>query len=475
MTTSKILKFEGTTGKLSARLDMPNGAPLAFALFAHCFTCSKDFFATMRIANGLTQAGIAVLRFDFTGLGASEGEFENTNFTSNIEDLVRAADYLGAHYQAPALLIGHSLGGAAVLAAAEQIPNAKAVVTIGAPFDPGHVADNFKDHITEIKKEGVAEVTLAGRSFKIQKQFLEDIESQDQKTRIGSLRKALLVLHAPTDEYVGIENAGEIFLAAKHPKSFISLDGADHLLTRHADARYVADLIAAWAKRYISKPEATADPVTGLKVGPGDTLVIESGTGRFANLITTNGHNLTADEPESFGGDNTGPSPYDLLLSALGACTTMTLRMYGEHKGLPLERVAVKLHHKKIHAEDCADCETKDGKVDYIEREIEILGDELSRITGIGTITQNLGYMMRSGAPDALDQMVAKSYGIMAIQLLSGDQHGLMMALRDGKYTTVAADTLLQGQKRVDIDELYDVEAYRPRITRAFGKPMFLY
>lgn len=378
MTKTQRLEFEGTTGMLAARLDLPNGKPRAFALFAHCFTCSKDIFAASRIAGRLTEAGYAVLRFDFTGLGASDGEFENTNFTSNIEDLVKAADYLRENHQAPELLVGHSLGGAAVLAAAEQIPEAKAVVTIGAPFDPGHVTDNFKDHIQEIKKEGVAEVTLAGRAFKIKKQFLDDIESQDQAARISALRKALLILHAPTDDYVAIENASEIFLTAKHPKSFISLDTADHLLTRQLDASYAADIIAAWASRYLRPaPEAT-HPETALDIGAGDTLVIERGSGKFANQITSSGHDLNADEPKSYGGDNTGPTPYDLLLSSLGACTSMTLRMYADHKGLALDRIAVKLTHKKIHAEDCADCETKEGKIDYIEKEIEIIGPTLT-------------------------------------------------------------------------------------------------
>lgn len=379
MPKTERLEFEGSAGRLAARLDLPAGDPRAFALFAHCFTCSKDILAATRIAGRLTAGGFAVLRFDFTGLGASAGEFENTNFSSNTEDLIKAADYMRDNLAPPQILIGHSLGGAAVLAAAGRIVEAKAVVTIGAPYDPGHVKNNFKDHIAIIQKEGVAEVTLGGRSFTIKKQFLDDIESQDQETRVKNLGKALLILHSPTDEYVGIENAGEIFQAAKHPKSFISLAGADHLLTREADAHFVADMIATWAGRYITGGAAKdAFPETSLKIGPGDTLVVERGTGKYANAINANGHLLTADEPKSFGGDNTGPSPYDLLLSALGACTTMTLRMYAGRKGLALERVAVRLHHEKIHAEDCADCETKAGMIDFIEREIELSGDTLT-------------------------------------------------------------------------------------------------
>ena len=378
MAKPQRLEFEGTAGKLAARLDMPQGAPRAYALFAHCFTCSKDIFAASRIAGKLTESGIAVLRFDFTGLGASDGEFENTNFTSNVEDLVKAADYLRDNHGAPCILIGHSLGGAAVLAAAGDIPEAKAVVTIGAPFDPNHVRHNFEDHIDVIEKEGVAEVTLAGRQFKIKKQFLDDIRSQDQAARVKTLKKALLIFHSPTDDYVSIDNAGEIFMAAKHPKSFVSLAGADHLLTRQQDAHFVADMIATWAARYVGDAPAKAFPDTAFDIQKGDTVVVERGTGKFANVIDSNGHALLADEPESYGGTNTGPTPYDLLSSSLGACTAMTIRMYADHKKLPLERVAVKIHHKKIHAEDCADCETKEGKVDKFWKEIEITGDQLT-------------------------------------------------------------------------------------------------
>ncbi len=372
---SEKIMFTGTQGKLAARLDRPPGTPRACALFAHCFTCSKDVFAAARIAEGLTAHGIAVFRFDFTGLGASEGDFANTNFTSNIADLLKAADHMRQKLSAPEIIIGHSLGGAAVLAAAGEIPEVKAVATIAAPYDPGHVADNFGDHIREIKEKGEAEVTLAGRPFRIQKQFLDDIESQDQKTRIAGLRKALLILHAPTDEIVGIDNASNIFIAAKHPKSFVSLDNADHLLTRRADAEYAADLLAAWASRYIgvSRPEPAFRPA--LKTGAGDTLVIKSETGKFTCNMDANGHDLIADEPLDYGGDNLGPSPYDLLLSSLGSCTAMTIKMYADRKKLPVTGIAVKLQHDKIHAEDCDDCETKAGKIDRIERELEIAGD----------------------------------------------------------------------------------------------------
>jgi len=256
--TAKREEFIGTEGqKLAARMDGPAGPIRAFALFAHCFTCGKDIFAASRIAQALTEHGIAVLRFDFTGLGASEGEFSNTNFSSNLADLIAAANYLRQNYRAPALLIGHSLGGAAVLAAATDIPEARAVVTIGAPIDPAHVTGLFRNHIDQIEGEGEAEVQLAGRPFRIKRQFLIDAAEQKLTGKIGHLRKALLVMHSPRDTTVGIDNALQIFSAAKHPKSFVSLDDADHLLTCKSDAIYAAKVIAAWSERYLSTP-ATA-------------------------------------------------------------------------------------------------------------------------------------------------------------------------------------------------------------------------
>ena len=375
---SEKLTFPSASGEqLAARLDLPAGKPRAYALFAHCFTCTKDIFAAARIAGGLAEQGIAVLRFDFTGLGHSEGEFANTNFSSNVDDLVAAAGYLAQECEAPKILIGHSLGGAAVLAAAPRIPGAVAVATIGAPAEPAHVQHLFQAARPEIEVKGEAEVLLAGRPFRIKKQFLEDIESRRLEEAVGGMRKALLVFHAPRDETVGIDNAGKIFVAAKHPKSFVSLDGADHLLSRKADARYVATVLAAWAGRYISEDGAAE----ALKAPSGTVIVRETGEGRFTQEIAAGAHALRADEPESYGGDDSGPGPYDLLLAGLGACTSMTLRLYAERKKWPLERTTVTMKHAKIHAEDCAECETKEGKLDRIERRLTLEGplDEAQR------------------------------------------------------------------------------------------------
>ena len=377
--TSEKFTFTGAGGNsLAARLDLPVGEVRAYALFAHCFTCTKDIFAAGRIAGGLAARGIAVLRFDFTGLGHSDGEFANTNFSSNVGDLVSAADHLRETRQAPKLLIGHSLGGAAVLAAAARVPEAVAVATIGAPADPSHVAHLFADHKAKIEQSGEAEVVLAGRTFRIQKQFLDDIAGQTLEPAIGGLRKALMIFHAPRDAIVGIENAGRIFAAAKHPKSFVSLDDADHLLSRHADAAYVAEVLAAWAGRYLGVEEAETLAPAPPATAPGTVVVQEAGAGPFAQTIAAGRHTLRADEPEDVGGGDSGPGPYDLVLAGLGACTSMTLRMYAGRKGWPVDHISVTLRHEKIHAKDCAECESKDGRIDRIARQIAIT-DPLDR------------------------------------------------------------------------------------------------
>jgi putative redox protein len=357
---------------LAARLDLPipPGKPRAYALFAHCFTCSKDSLAATRISQALTGEGFAVLRFDFTGLGGSGGDFANTNFSSNVGDLVAAADFLRANYAAPALLIGHSLGGAAVLAAAHRVPESVAVATIGAPSEPAHVRHLLAPAEAELTARGEAEIDLAGRRFHIRQQLLDDLAQSGTTEAIGRLRKALLIFHSPLDKTVSIDNAAQIFLAAKHPKSFVSLDQADHLVTRREDALYIAQVLAAWAGRYVVGTDA-APAAAG---APGEVTVTETGAGKFQQAIAVGPHHLLADEPASAGGDDTGPSPYDLLLAALGTCTAMTLRLYADQKKLPLERVTVRLRHAKVHAQDCADCETREGKIDRIDREIVLAG-----------------------------------------------------------------------------------------------------
>tara|TARA_R110002073_G_scaffold240524_1_gene402299 strand:+ start:1680 stop:2909 length:1230 start_codon:yes stop_codon:yes gene_type:complete len=376
MTTSEKVSFPGASGEtLAARLDLPDGPPLAYALWAHCFSCTKDVFAASRVARALTENGIAVLRFDFTGLGASEGDFANTNFSSNVGDLVAAADWMRDNLDAPAMLLGHSLGGAAVLVAAAKVPEAKAVITIGAPADATHVAHNFQESIAEIEAKGEAEVLLVGRPFRIKKQFLDDIRGQNVAAAVAGLKKALLIFHSPVDATVGIDNAAAIYGAAKHPKSFVSLDDADHLLSRKEDAEYAAGVIAAWARRYVCLEDAPASRIAP-QAEPGMVVVEETGQGKFQNAVSVGGrHVLMADEPKDAGGTDTGPGPYDFLLTALGACTAMTVRIYADLKGLPLDKVRVTLKHDKIHAEDCSECETKDGKLDRIVRDLHFEGD----------------------------------------------------------------------------------------------------
>lgn len=366
-------QFTGEGGhQLAAALELPDGEPAAFALFAHCFTCGKDTLAAKRISVALAAKGIAVLRFDFTGLGSSEGDFANSTFSSNVADLVHAADHLRTTRKAPSILIGHSLGGAAILAAAGKIPEAKAVVTIAAPSDPGHVTGLFKEHIDDIRAQGEVEVSLAGRPFRIKREFLDDIVEHELIQDIAGLHKALLVMHSPVDDTVGIDNATKIFVAAKHPKSFVSLDHADHLLTKPADALYAADMIAAWTSRYIdtAKPAKAMD----LPEEPRKVVVQETRKSKFNQIITVGPHHLVADEPIAAGGEDAGPGPYDFLLAGLGACTSMTMRLYADRKSLPLDRVTVTLKHSKIYAKDCAECETRDGMLDQIERDIAIDG-----------------------------------------------------------------------------------------------------
>lgn len=366
---SEKFTFPGHAGgQLAARLDLPTGTPKAVALFAHCFTCSKDIAAARRLATRLAENGIAVLRFDFTGLGQSEGAFETTTFSSNVADLLSAAEELTRRDLPPSLLIGHSLGGAAVLRAAPDMPGIKGVVTIGAPADPAHVTHNFGAALATIEKHGVADVNLGGGVLRIGQAFLDDVATEDLKPALAKLNAALLVLHAPRDSVVGIENASAIFLAAKHPKSFVTLDDADHLLSRPADADYAADVISAWSHRYIPAPE----PVTPAPAAVAEDIVrvTEADPDGFAQAVTQGGHTLSADEPAAVGGTDTGLTPYGLLSAGLGACTSMTIRMYARRKGWPLASVAVDVDHGKCHKTDAAGGD----RIDCFTRKIHLSG-----------------------------------------------------------------------------------------------------
>ena len=396
---SQRVTFQGSLGHdLAARLDFEEERPKAWALFAHCFTCSKDLRAVGRIAKALVARGFGVLRFDFTGLGESDGEFGATNFTSNLDDLRAAIDWLRSEHQAPSLIVGHSLGGAAVLSMAGEVEECRAVATLGAPSTTEHILETLKAQA--VKGEGpedaggsdeAVEVTLGGRSFRIQKQMFDDLENHRVLDAVGKLGKPLLICHSPFDDTVGIDHARDIYLAAKHPKSFFSLDHADHLLMNDpADAIWVADTLSSWASRYVElelevgeeEPQAELLAVpggTGLFDGelePGHVEVVEK-EGFAQHIVTAGGHRLVADEPKNVGGTDLGATPYDFLLTALGTCTNMTLRMYANHKSLPLDGVATRLSHERIHAEDCADCESEGGKVAEIRRTIVIDGDEL--------------------------------------------------------------------------------------------------
>ncbi len=369
--SSEKITFKNEQGQsLAASLEKPvDSHPIAYAIFAHCFTCSKNLTAVANISRALMQEGIAVLRFDFTGLGESEGDFSDTNFSSNVYDLVAAANFLEKNYDYPQLLIGHSLGGAAVLAASLHLEKVNAVATIGAPASPRHVRHLFDKDIDAILEDGEAQVSIGGRPFKIKSQFIEDLNKHQLKDELVRLKKALLIMHSPQDQIVGIENAAEIYENTMHPKSFLSLDGADHLLNDKNDSLYAGDMIAAWCRRYIS-----------IKSGGKSTLISEKQVvtrtkENYTTEINAGGHSFVADEPESVGGSNLGPDPYALLLSSLGACTGMTLRMYANRKNWPLKEVKVHLAHSKAYDTDCKNCDGKDKKIDYIERQLEMEGD----------------------------------------------------------------------------------------------------
>lgn len=367
---STRVSFTNKAGdQLAARLELPDHRkPAAYALFAHCFTCSKNLLAVTNISRALTAQGIAVFRFDFTGLGDSEGAFEETTFTTNVADLVAAADFLAQDYEAPSLLVGHSLGGAAVLFAAPQIASVKAVATIGAPSDPGHVQHLIKSGLEEIEQEGRARVNIGGRDFFIRKEFVQDLQQSNPKALMADFRFPLMVMHSPQDTTVGIENAAAIYSAAWHPKSFVSLDGADHLLSKKADSLYAGEVIGAWVKRYLE-----LDNPTPLRTN--EDVAVRTGNTSFTTDIVAGVHQLIADEPAEVGGNNFGPTPYGFVTAGLGACTSMTLQMYAKRKGWDLQEAIVHLSHGKDYARDCEDCETSGAKIDHFDREIELIGN----------------------------------------------------------------------------------------------------
>ena len=368
----KLLLFENRKKlKLAANLYLPlDQAPRFYALFAHCFTCTKNFSAVTQICTALSQQGIAVMSFDFTGLGRSEGEFQDSSFSANISDLSDAAAFLAEHYQAPKLLVGHSLGGAAVIYAAAQLESIEAIATIAAPAYPAHVKNLFQDKIEEIEANGSGKVNIGGRPFRINKAFIDDLEQKPLESFLKNVKKSILIFHSPQDTIVAISNAAELYQAAFHPKSFISLDGADHLLSNPIDSQYIGEVIATWSSRYV-KPsaEATVNDLKGNQV-----LVRLAGEG-YTTEIKTPFHHLLADEPAEVGGANLGPTPYDLLMASLGSCTAMTLKMYAERKKWPLKEVSVYLNHDKVHLDDSKVPEKSETKVSQFTRIIQLEGD----------------------------------------------------------------------------------------------------
>lgn len=364
--------FKNKSGhNLEGRLELPlDRHPHNFVIFAHCFTCNKNLLAVRNIGRALTSNGFGVLRFDFTGLGGSEGDFSETNFSGNVDDLVAAADYLEVEHRAPTLLVGHSLGGAAVIFAATKIASVNAIATIGAPSDPAHVQHLLKSSLEEIEAHGKAVVNLSGRDFTIKKQFLEDLRQKSLPETVKELRKPILLLHSPQDTIVGIKNAEAIYKAAQHPKSFVSLDGADHLLMDQKDSLYVGEVISGWAKRYLLFEEKSELPKTIHQVVA--SLDAQDG---FTTQLKAGNHQMTADEPTAFGGNDFGPSPYEFVSSGLSACTVMTLQMYAKRKNWPLENVTVHTSYGKSHVLDCEQCETDDAKIDTFHRDIELFGD----------------------------------------------------------------------------------------------------
>lgn len=370
MNIKKVSFTNKNNDQLAGRLELPlNRKPHNFAIFAHCFTCTKNLTAVKNVGRALTAQGFGVLRFDFTGLGESEGDFENTNFSGNVDDLIEAASYLEAHYAAPSLLIGHSLGGAAAIFAASRIDSVKAVAVINSPSDPAHLTHLLRDSTSQIRKEGKAKVNLGGIDFTIKKQFLDDLRNKSLFQVVGDFQKALLILHSPQDTVVGINNAEEIYKAARHPKSFVSLDGADHMLSQKKDSQYVGEVIAAWGLRYLPFPKKKK-----LQTKSQVAASLQDDDGYTTPLVLGD-HGLLADEPIKFGGNNFGPSPYEFLSAALAACTVMTVLMYARRKEWPLETVECHIDYSREHAVDCEHCEDDAAKIDTFNRKIHLAGN----------------------------------------------------------------------------------------------------
>ncbi len=369
MNTKKITFLNNEGKQLIGRLELPvKQNPHNFVIFAHCFTCNKNLSAVKNISRALSSNGFGVLRFDFTGLGESDGDFSDTNFSGNVEDLVSAAKFLTINYKSPTLLVGHSLGGAAIIFAASEISSIKAIATIGAPSNPKHVQRLLHSSLDEIEANGKAIVNLSGRNFTIKKQFIDDLNTKSLPKIVKGLRKALLVMHSPQDTTVNIKNAEDIYIAAHHPKSFVSLDGADHLLSNKTDSIYVGNLIAGWAKRYVDLPV-----VEVLKTNFQVAASLDYDDG-FTTQLKVGDHNLIADEPINYGGNNFGPSPYEFVSASLSACTAMTIQMYTKRKGWIVNNVEVHTSYGKTHAIDCDQCDENSSKINTFNREIKLEG-----------------------------------------------------------------------------------------------------
>ena len=370
---STRLKIENRKGLiLNANLELPaNQKPNYYAIFAHCFTCSSSLGAVRNISRALTNDGFGVLRFDFTGLGRSEGQFTDSHFSANVEDLIDVHNYMSNNFSAPGLLVGHSLGGAAVLVAASQIETVKAVATVGAPANVSHVKHLFSHGIEAVKEKGEVEINIGGRPFKINQDFIEAFDNTDLPSIVKQLRKPLLIMHSPFDKIVGVENAQELYHNAHHPKSFVSLDDADHLLTEEKDSKYVGDIIGTWAKRYFPKVENIMLETEGEQL-VGHLNILED---NFTTSIQTKNHTLIADEPASIGGSDFGPSPYEYLNAGLAACTVMTLKMYAERKKWDLQEVFVYISHSRVHSNDLNVSVDKSKYLDHISKKLKFVGN----------------------------------------------------------------------------------------------------